>query len=1139
MSNRNDKDPNKTLMKYIGIYSKELKEQTNRYTYDELEVRFGTNHKNPITRNSFENTICKIKSSGWTSPPSINKDQDVLKIQSEYYNQNSGKKTMSNIRVELNSMTTIQKYCKTNSLPSQELKANRIKFLKKKNKIANEEKLFPIDYYNFEFRVNYKQEDKMNIKSNQVKNILEDWNTSRKTFRLLKRYSFRHATYPFRIDCSIVKSSSKNRGYLIPTWNIHESEVFNNSETYEIEIEFDNERIKYLDSDQNADIYKKIRQVIKLILSGLQETNFPISFSEINLTRKQYLSLLYYGEKPPETTSRNISKYFIGPSSISLEMINIQPINKDITDNTIREPYTVTDKADGKRKLMYINKEGKIYLIDTNMNIQFTGCITKHKENWNSIIDGEHVEVDKDGDFINVYLAFDIYIKNRKDLRAYPFLSIAEKDFEFVDKNMEKGIWRYKELSSFIKNLDARSIVRDEEGDMVFKRKQFYDNLNEETIFDKCKIILDQAKNDLFEYEIDGLIFTPAFLGVGSKKIGQAGPKSKITWHSSFKWKPPEFNTIDFLVTTKKDEFGNEIIKNTINTGTNMTGSNQYTSTKLIELRVGWNKDDHGILDPVNDIINDNLPEKKRSNYNEDKYTAQVFKPTNPTPNWKCYEQEIILQNSSEVGKGVMMTDENNPEPFQDNTIVEFKWEEEFSTSGIAGQFVPIRVRHDKTSEFRKGRKNFGNAYHVANSVWKSIHNPITEQMISTGVDIPTVLENKQVYYKKKDKKKQTTTKGLRDFHNRYVKRKLINAVSKAGDNLIDQSVGKAGDLPKWIGSKLNFVLGLDVHADNIENRLDGAAVRYLETCKRYKRETIPKVLFAVADSAKNILKGEAAMGDYKYKQIINYVFGNIEETDPSVGKGVLKVAKIAEDKFDIVSNQFSIHYFFKDNETVHNFMRNVCECCKVSGYFIGTTYDGNKIFKKFKKKKYEETLSIIKNENKMWEIKKMYDKDNFPNDENSLGYAIDVWQESINKYFTEYLVNFEYFKHLMKIYGFDMLTKEQSNELGFEKSIGPFKDLFNMMNDDIENNIIKKNDVGTAFKMTENEKSVSFLNNYFIFQKKRDVDAKNIFNMHVQADLHKKFQEEQEQEEKEPSPAVIPIKRKVKKLKHKMKLPK
>ena len=44
---------------------------------------------------------------------------------------------------------------------------------------------------------------------------------------------------------------------------------------------------------------------------------------------------------------------------------------------------------------------------------------------------------------------------------------------------------------------------------------------------------------------------------------------------------------------------------------------------------------------------------------------------------------------------------------------------------------------------------------------------------------------------------------------------------------------------------------------------------------------------------------------------------------------------------------------------------------------------------------------------------------------------------------------------------------------------------------------------------------------------------------MHVQADLHKKYQEEQEQDEKENSPAIIPIKRKVKKLKHKMKLPK
>ena len=70
-------------------------------------------------------------------------------------------------------------------------------------------------------------------------------------------------------------------------------------------------------------------------------------------------------------------------------MINVQKKDDTISSSTILEPYTVTDKADGKRKLMFINKEGKIYLIDTNMNVQFTGCVTKHKENFNCIIDGE------------------------------------------------------------------------------------------------------------------------------------------------------------------------------------------------------------------------------------------------------------------------------------------------------------------------------------------------------------------------------------------------------------------------------------------------------------------------------------------------------------------------------------------------------------------------------------------------------------------------------------------------------------------------------------------------------------------------------------------------------------------------------
>ena len=54
--------------------------------------------------------------------------------------------------------------------------------------------------------------------------------------------------------------------------------------------------------------------------------------------------------------------------------------------------------------------------------------------------------------------------------------------------------------------------------------------------------------------KIDGLIFTPANSGVGSDVVGKEGKLKNETWKDSFKWKPPEFNTIDFLITTKKNK---------------------------------------------------------------------------------------------------------------------------------------------------------------------------------------------------------------------------------------------------------------------------------------------------------------------------------------------------------------------------------------------------------------------------------------------------------------------------------------------------------------------------------------------------------------------------------------------------------
>ena len=171
-----------------------------------------------------------------------------------------------------------------------------------------------------------------------------------------------------------------------------------------------------------------------------------------------------------------------------------------------------------------------------------------------------------------------------------------------------------------------------------------------------------------------------------------------------------------------------------------------------------------------------------------------------------------------------MMT-EDKKQTFENDMIVEFRFDPNAEANW---QWIPIRVRYDKTYAYRKGKNNFGNDYKTANSVWKSINNPVTKDMITTGENIPNYVDNEMIYYKKENIK-QTNTRSLRDFHNKYVKHKLIKQVSNKGEYLIDMTVGKAGDLYKWIDSELSVVIGLDNSKDNIENQLDGACTRYIK----------------------------------------------------------------------------------------------------------------------------------------------------------------------------------------------------------------------------------------------------------------------------------------------------------------------
>ena len=117
------------------------------------------------------------------------------------------------------------------------------------------------------------------------------------------------------------------------------------------------------------------------------------------------------------------------------------------------------------------------------------------------------------------------------------------------------------------------------------------------------------------------------------------------------------------------------------------------------------------------------------------------------------------------------------------------------------------------------------------------------------------------------------------------------------------------------------------------------------------------------------------------------------------MGEGVYKHFGKGKDGFVLSSCQFALHYFFETNDILNRFLRNVAECTKVGGYFMCTCYDGNMIFDALRDKKEGDTIAITKNRKKMWEVQKLYQRDDFEPDETSVGYAINVYQESINKF--------------------------------------------------------------------------------------------------------------------------------------------
>lgn len=925
------------------------------------------------------------------------------------------------------------------------------------------------------------------------------WKTTAKNYTLSKTFSYEDGKDTPDYVCfniSLIREGPN------PATTMTESMVSVQSVKFKFEIEF----------KTHSNVQNVIDTCI-IMIQYITQQRFPISKIQQHSVLTEYDILVKKVLERPKWAMRETDleyKYhFLAPKPITLELINVvEPGPETYGIITILKSYTVTDKADGERMLLYITDKGDAFIINNTFEVFETGLHTDIKQLHNSLIDGEYVLANNRRDNIKsngdtkssisnkaVFAAFDIYFLNGNSVMNLPLIQQTSASIstmmgvKVVGSEMTEFKSRYEALQSLCKS------------DLWNKTKTSIDLMCKNIIFAEGSIMKEtcnqllQGAHDL-PYEVDGLIFTPAYLSVYGFYPGKSAPITEnVKWDRVFKWKPQEQNTIDFLV--KED-----------NIGIDLTTKKRYREFKLY---VGYNAKQWEPISLFEGMRLRNDKAYAENMYNaKDTYKAKLFNP------FSYYESGIEIAH-------VYLNQNRQPECedgsiIENDSIVEFSYDPTMKDVSIMKRWKPLRVRTDKTRIFKKTGKisKTANDLSVAVSIWRTIHKPVTREII-TGVEnvasetVSGTLEERllgidDVYYARDIPRQLMLSVNMLDFHNQGIKKMLYSRIPiNRRDSLLELACGMAGDLPRWREYGYKFIMGVDISRDNITNRRQGAYSRML-TQKRSLKLVVdgveqiiyPKTVFLIGDCSKKFENGEAAGEDMESKEMFNLLYAK-----PGHSRDVVHYMRnyvgMAGNGFSLVSCMFAIHYFFQNEDKLNGFFHNVGYNLKKGGYFIVTFMDGIRVNEMFKTagkgvvegRKLNGTVPV-------WALIKRYaefgnssDSTADANNNNYYGKVVDVFLENINKMIPEYLVHFPTLVEKAKNYGLELETT------------GMFGETFNDILSGIDKSKLKQSESSSSSASISGlsylEKAVvalnndpiqtqfSFLNRWVIFKK---VDA-------------------------------------------------
>ena len=739
----------------------------------------------------------------------------------------------------------------------------------------------------------------------------------------------------------------------------------------------------------------------------------------------------------------------IGPQPVTLSL-NEMNVNNP---HSILQGYVVTEKADGIRAQLLVSKEDEVaYIVTAKKEVINTGNIFEGvSSDW--IFDGEYITKDKNRKDIKLFMIFDVYRgdhEGKKDISSLPWIS-PKRDSKSRSVALHEFFKRHPHKT------DGPDIVRIEsktyiEGGKLQKKKGSTEYTKPYTTLKTCKRILeksDEAVGGGYEYETDGLIFLPMYLPVKGKEIGEKVNSYNGTWNYNYKWKPPEENTIDFRVSFDTDKRFYTYDKK------NEDGTIQKIQYRKVQLTVGYKERDDELIDFNMKLVNRERPNTKRYMYfNRGKDNSHI---TNvPLKNGKI----ICSRDNLEITHGC---------------IVEMKYN---GMNNDGFNWSPLRVRTDKDSP---------QWFKIADNIWNTIINPVSESMIMGDEEIrqENVIEQTKYYVESNDSDNAVP---IRDLHN-YIKKMMIDGVvGSSGKNIsiLDTSCGRGGDNQKYLRvhkkkKNIKFILGLDI-SDNIQE----AANRYYHESLK---QTIPGAIFLQFDTSKSIKNRDGCMND-RCGEMMSILFGASKSYDKKYESLYKQYNSSCKGGFEVVSSQFSFHYYFRDEETLRGYLQNLKDQVKPGGHFMGTCYDGMRVIKTFEAKESENIQGRDDNDILIYDIIKEYDDNSFDYDKDELsnmfGREISVYMSSIGQYITEYLVNFEFVIDIMKEYGFELASPVKDSIM--KKPLGSFEDIVTDIDRmiDTEDKDTRRAYMGAKRVQTESKyRLLSSLNNWFIFQKK------------------------------------------------------